>query len=372
MSYDEENEYYDNMNISDIDDNNYFSDDYSNEDNEQTIKKKVIMDLDDNDNENVIPNTTDENSVVKKSLKLKKKLTPKAKNTEVKQTTSIQDLLNENEIVIKEETKSKKKTKEPKESKEPKEPKKPKESKDNKVKKTKEEESFEFNQENIDFFSKDLDYKKILIKQSHFTHETKLICLLLKHNLIEEYKCSTVKCKVKNIWNGKPIQLILIRKNSIQNDLSIDNLELICANCYMTLYGLEMFVKKKKEAILNCEYCNFPLVKFSNNRKKKGTCIGCEKKMNKYIDAAKFESYNNELKETYKSNLILNDDINTTNYYKEVSRYKSLDSCKGKQNGQNSKTNDPKLNSKSNIIVLNTTVPDLSALITDEDEDIDK
>lgn len=372
MDCDEENEYYDNMNISDIDDNNYFSDNYSIEDHdtiEQTINtKKVIMDLydndNDNDNETVKPtNTTDENSVVKNSVKLKKKLTPKAKITEVKQTTSIQDLLNENEIVIKEEPKSKKKTKESKE---------PKESKDNKDKKTKEEESFEFNQENIDFFSKDLDYKKILIKQSHFTHETKLICLLLKHNLIEEYKCSTVKCKVKNIWNGKPIQLILIRKNSIQNDLSIDNLELICANCYMTLYGLEMFVKKKKEAILNCEYCSFPLVKFSNNRKKKGTCIGCEKKMNKYIDAAKFESYNNELKETYKSNLILNDDINTTNYYKEVSRYKSLDSCKGKQNGQNghnSKSNDPKLNSKSNIIVLNTTVPDLSALISDEDNE---
>ena len=123
------------------------------------------------------------------------------------------------------------------------------------IKLTKKEQGFEYNQETIEFFTQDLDFKKILIKNSPFTNDIQVICLLLKYKVITDYCCSVKKCKVKLVWNDSPIQLILHRKNNIQNDLTICNLELICGNCYLCMYGLDIFKKKEKEIILLCNIC---------------------------------------------------------------------------------------------------------------------
>jgi hypothetical protein len=114
---------------------------------------------------------------------------------------------------------------------------------------------------------------------SSFTNDIQVICLLLKYKIITDYCCSIKKCKVKTLWLDKPIQLILHRKNNIENDLSSFNLELICGNCYLCMFGLDIFKKKEKEIVFKCNICNFPLVQFNNQRKKKGTCLACEKKM---------------------------------------------------------------------------------------------
>ena len=196
------------------------------------------------------------------------------------------------------------------------------------------EENFEFNNETINFFTRDLDSRKILIKHPlNSTYLDKIndsiiICLLIKIGHFKNYQCNTSKCKVGKIWNGKPIQLILNRKNNIQNDLSIKNLDLICANCYMVSYGLDIFIKKKKEFILTCTFCNFPLVNFKDSRKKKGLCISCEKQGNKFLFETHENNYIKELKETYSDNPFLNDNTNKTNYYTEVNKYKNLDSKK--------------------------------------------
>ena len=232
------------------------------------------------------------------------------------------------------------------------------------------EEQFEFNEETINFFTKDLDPRKILIKHpSHSTYldkinDTIIICLLIKIGHFKNYHCNTSKCKVGKLWNGKPIQLILNRKNSIQNDLSISNLDLICANCYMITYGLDIFIKKKKEIILTCTFCNFPLVNFKDSRKKKGICLSCEKHGNKFLFESQENNYLKELKETYSDNPVLNDNIKNTihtNHYNEIPIYKKLDSKQNSSSLINSKNI-----VKPPIIDLNMNMPDLSDLIIED------
>jgi len=242
---------------------------------------------------------------------------------------------------------------------------------------TKEEDKFEFNEETINFFTKDLEPKKILIKHQPNSpylekfNDTIIICLLIKIGHFKEYNCITPKCKVGKIWNGKPIQLILNRKNSIQNDLTLSNLDLICANCFMVTYGLDIFIKKKKEAILNCSLCEFPLVKFKDGRKKNGFCISCEYKMKQITHNKQEDNYFNKLKDTYSDNPVLSDDIKQTHYYSEPSKYKNTNnntntntygnSSNKKQSGQIEKSG----HLQPPIIELNMNLPDLSDLIND-------
>lgn len=229
------------------------------------------------------------------------------------------------------------------------------------VKLTKKEESFVFNQETIDFYTKDLNFKKILVKNSPFTNDTAVICLLLKHKLITEYCCSTKKCKVKNVWLDKPIQLILHRKNNIQNDLTSFNLELICANCYLSLYGLDIFKKKEKEIIFKCETCGFPLVKFNNTRKIKGVCLSCEKKMNKVFNQTIESQYYTNIQGLYNDNPLLSEANKEQNYYRNSGKYKPTTTYKKPTTytpSTASKTDTPK-----EIITLNMSIPNLDDLI---------
>ena len=248
---------------------------------------------------------------------------------------------------------------------------------------TKIEVNFEVNKETIEYFSKGLEPIKVFTKRSPYSdntkdtkfanNDTKIICLLLKYQLIEDYKCNTPKCKVKHIWNGVPIQLLLNRKNGIHNDLSVSNLEFLCANCYMTTYGLEMFKKKAKETVLNCDNCGFPLVNFSNGRKKAGVCLACEKKMNNLSYEKVQSSYYNKLQEVYSDNPLLSDDIHRPRHFKDISKYKKKiassfkprkdgsndgDDCNGNGKYDNDNINKP-------IIQLNMSMPDISDLMKD-------
>jgi hypothetical protein len=228
------------------------------------------------------------------------------------------------------------------------------------IKLTKKEQGFEYNQENIEFFTKDLDFKKILIKNSPFTNDIEVICLLLKHKLITEYCCSVKKCKVKTLWMDKPIQLILHRKNNIQTDLSSYNLELICANCYLSIYGLEIFKKKEKEIIFKCNICNFPLVQFNNNRKKKGTCLACEKKMSNIFTKNIESEYYDKVEALYNDNPLLSEEnkYNNSNYYNHKNGTKFKPRVPStKVQAQSSSVGKPV------VISLNMTIPNMDDLI---------
>jgi hypothetical protein len=235
---------------------------------------------------------------------------------------------------------------------------------------TKKEQNYEFNPETIDFYTKDLDFKKILIKNSPFTSDIQVICLLLKYKIITDYCCSVKKCKVNTLWLDKPIQLILHRKNNIQNDLTSYNLELICGNCYLSLYGLDLFKKKEKEIIFKCEVCQFPLVKFNNHRKKKGICLACEKRITKVFTEKMNSDYYTNIQELYHDNPLLSEENKSNNYY--TNKYKSSNSINSSNSNytpSSSSTKAPvssKTDSKTTkpaIISLNMSIPNMDDLI---------
>jgi hypothetical protein len=235
------------------------------------------------------------------------------------------------------------------------------------------EQCFEFNPETIDFYTKDLNFRKILIKNSPFTSDIQVICLLLKYKIITDYCCSNKKCKVKTLWLDKPIQLILHRKNNIQTDLTSFNLELICGNCYLSLYGLDIFKKKEKEIIFKCEVCQFPLVQFNNQRKKKGICLACEKRVTKVFTDKMHSDYHTNIQELYHDNPLFSED-NKTNYYytdkykasNSSSNYKPSSTSSKAPSSSSGKTDSKtasKTTSKPPVITLNMSIPNMDDLL---------
>lgn len=230
---------------------------------------------------------------------------------------------------------------------------------------------FEFNQETVEFFSKDIlgDVKKICVANSAFKNDTALLCLLLKLGIIKEYKCVTKKCKIGKTWLDKPIQLLIHRKNGKMTDLTQGNLELMCPNCYIAKYGLDIFQKAIQQTTYTCKLCNYPLSGFSNSKKKERYCMACESRIMNCGYYDKRSEFITELKETIDNTSSLKkDEFTTSNYYNEVSQYKNFDS--------NNKSNSTKLavsnKNRGNktidtapIINLNMTVPDLDELIND-------
>ena len=237
------------------------------------------------------------------------------------------------------------------------------------------EDKFEFDEETINFFAKDLDAKNILIKHKpnspilNKINDTKVICLLLKLGHFKEYHCTTPKCKVGKIWIENPIQLILNRKNNSQTDLSIINLELICANCFMIKCGLDIFIKKKADIILNCSICNFPLVKFKNGRKAKGLCLACEKQMSAFSYEKQEDEFCNKLQNRYSDNPVLSDDIKHTQhtqYYSDSSKYKQYDSSSNASSNASSKKKNkdtPSVALQQPLIEVNMSMPNLFDLL---------
>lgn len=224
---------------------------------------------------------------------------------------------------------------------------------------------FEFNEETIDFFSRDIlnNFSKICIVNSTFNNDTELLCLLFKLKIFTEYKCTVKKCKIGKTWLDKPIQLLINRKNGKWTDLTKDNLELMCPNCFIAKYGIDIFIKIKGQTIFTCKLCNFPLQGFSNSKKKERYCMACEHRiMNSgYFD--KRSEFINELKETIdETSTLKKDEFTSSNYYNEVSKYK--DFSKGKKSSNNNNNN--KTVSCAPIINLNMSVPDLDELINDD------
>ena len=238
---------------------------------------------------------------------------------------------------------------------------------DKDTKETKIDAQFQFNEQTIDFYTKDITVgiKEICVKKSAFRNDTVLLCLLFKARIMTEYRCNIKKCKTGKTWLGKPIQLLIHRKNGRIEDLTTSNLELICPNCYIIQYGLELFQKVVVQTIYKCKLCGFPLNKFSNTKKKDGYCLACENRMINASYYSKQSDYINELKETIdETSALKKDEFTNSKYYNEVSQYKTFkDNGKSKQTGNNSSKNE--INTKP-IIKLNMEVPNLDDLINED------
>lgn len=225
---------------------------------------------------------------------------------------------------------------------------------------------FQLNDETIEYFCKDIleDIKKICVVNSTFNNDTALLCLLLKLKIITEYKCAIKKCKTGKTWLGKPIQLLIHRKNGKMHDLTTSNLELICSNCYMAAYGIDLFIKVLANTIYKCTYCGFPLNNFSNSKKKERICMACESRIVSSSYFSKRSEYINELKDTIDgASQLKKDEFVQSNYYSEVSRYKSFDGeSSGAKSTHSKKSSTSTFNNKP-IINLNLSVPNIDELI---------
>lgn len=227
-----------------------------------------------------------------------------------------------------------------------------KESKESKV-----ESKFEFNMELCDSFIKDLDANQIFIRNSKYIDDdTSLTYLYMKTLKLTEYKCSTKKCKVNTEWINHPIQLLLNRIDGVQSNLMLNNLELLCPNCFMVKYGLELFKKKVKEATYNCKFCGYNLANMANYKKKERICLACQKRISKIgfetIQASYYKELENKTIDTQ-------DTISTSKNTYSTSETASATTAARKYKATTTKKN----NTKDIITIkLDTSLPDIDDL----------
>lgn len=105
--------------------------------------------------------------------------------------------------------------------------------------------------------------------------------LLLFHYQHKTNRCE--KCKQEGIWNKKPLEMFIYRKNKNPKDNRLENLVLICPNCYSQTDSQKVWIKHKQGKMSSCVDCG---KKFRKPKLKKivDPCadIGTEK--SNYID----------------------------------------------------------------------------------------
>ena len=112
---------------------------------------------------------------------------------------------------------------------------------------------------------------QIFVEYSKFTNDELIKYHLVKHKIME-YKCSGISCPTKGgLWRRKPCFLILHRRNGLTRDLRINNLSLICPNCYCQDKGAQLFSQEKQKLTKSCVLCGYEL----NSKYKTDKCIKC-------------------------------------------------------------------------------------------------
>jgi hypothetical protein len=113
-------------------------------------------------------------------------------------------------------------------------------------------------------------FKKKKIKTSHIFAIDSIIkkdcelkmCLL--HYQHKTNRCD--KCKQVGFWNKKPLDLLVYRKNKKPSDNRLENLMLLCPNCYSQTSPQNLWIKLNKSKMLVCIDCG---KKFKNKKPKK-------------------------------------------------------------------------------------------------------
>ena len=117
----------------------------------------------------------------------------------------------------------------------------------------------------------------ILSKNSNCKNDLDIKTYLIKNQLKNDI-CEI--CKMSAIWNKKPINLILERKNKNAKDNRLDNLRIICPNCYSQVKKRPtLYVKNKNETFTTCCQCNkkirYSLKGKNNNKYQTFRCKSC-------------------------------------------------------------------------------------------------
>lgn len=129
------------------------------------------------------------------------------------------------------------------------------------------------NEEKISSLIKDIDFKNVFKKNSKYKDKYELIlACVFKCNDIK-YKCYGKKCSTKN---SEKRDLLINYKNGKSFDLRIENIELLCPNCYFDLHGSIIFKKMIEKKKIKCLYCGYENVHLlSEFYQKEKTCKVC-------------------------------------------------------------------------------------------------
>ena len=103
-------------------------------------------------------------------------------------------------------------------------------------------------------------------------------------NEILEYKCR--RCGLDNIWYKKPLTLILDRINNILSDNRIENLRILCPNCYCQLrQKMPLFKRMLKDTNRYCIDCNIKIkTKTISTKNKEGKYYATQNRCKKCRD----------------------------------------------------------------------------------------
>jgi hypothetical protein len=160
---------------------------------------------------------------------------------------------------------------------------------------------------NVSEDDKNINYEDIFINNSLYFKKTNefLVYHLINKKLLE-YKCYEPGCLTKKgIWLRQKIPLIIDYNNKETNyNLNLNNIKLICANCYYNKYCNKLIKNKKYQKYNICDTCDA----FISNTKFK-TCFNCNQKSNSSKKQNEhFKHKNNKTNKNNNNSDKLNDD----------------------------------------------------------------
>lgn len=109
--------------------------------------------------------------------------------------------------------------------------------------------------------------KNYFVVNSEYYNKNFLKTLIRRFEL-KKYECEI--CKLKNVWENKPLSLQLDHINGTNSDNRLENLRWLCPNCHSQT---ETFSGKTSKKIHKCSVCDDEISKQS----KTGLCIKCLK-----------------------------------------------------------------------------------------------
>lgn len=121
------------------------------------------------------------------------------------------------------------------------------------------------------FYVESLSFEELFRENSPHGRST-LKKYIIKNSLIP-YKCS--KCGLENLWNGKPLVLILDHINGIPNDDRLENLRFLCPNCNSQE---DTFAGKNVKHIKKHTFCVDCGTEITNGCKR---CVKCSPRVRK-------------------------------------------------------------------------------------------
>lgn len=137
------------------------------------------------------------------------------------------------------------------------------------------------------------NFESYLLKKKSGNLKDDDIKIYLLNKELLKHEC--YYCQQKPFWNNKPLDLILDRKNNIFTDNRINNLRLLCPNCFYQFKTKKtIFINKTKTNFIKCLDCKKNIkVTTTGKGSNKCTIRRCKECLDKAITGFNLDEYKN-------------------------------------------------------------------------------